>query len=93
MNTDQLIRLKLWFDIYSQSFKTGDIIVDHPVSLKMEHTKRVRENICTIGRSIELPEEQMRLAESIGLLHDICLLYTSDAADDFAVVLISVVGG
>lgn len=71
MNTDQLQRLTSWFDTYSQSYKTGDHLIDHPVILKIEHTKRVRENICRIGRSLDLSEKEMRLAESIGLLHDI----------------------
>jgi HD superfamily phosphohydrolase YqeK len=71
MNSDQLFCLKSWFDAYSQSYKTGDTVVDHPVALKIEHTRRVRHNICRIGRSIDLTRQQLHTAEAVGLLHDI----------------------
>jgi hypothetical protein len=45
--------------------------MDHPWVLKIEHTARVCDNICHLGRCIDLTDGQMRMAEVIGLFHDI----------------------
>lgn len=71
METNQLTRLKMWFDAYTRSFLTGDAIKDSPLVLKIEHTERVGRNICHLGRSIDLTEDRMRTAEAVGLLHDV----------------------
>ncbi|MBC2744491.1 MAG: HD domain-containing protein [Desulfosarcina sp.] len=71
MQIDQLSRLRAWFDTYTRSFLTGETVKDSPLVLKIEHTARVCDNICHLGRSIDLTDGQMRIAEAIGLFHDV----------------------
>ena len=71
MQTDQFNRLKRWFKTYTRSFLTGDASEDSPLTLKIDHTTRVQANIGVLGRSIDLPPDRLRLAETIGLLHDV----------------------
>ena len=71
MHIDQLIRLKTWFAAYTSSFLANEATADSPFVLKIDHTQRVCENICLLGRSIHLTDEQMCIAEAIGLLHDV----------------------
>ncbi|BBO66832.1 metal-dependent phosphohydrolase [Desulfosarcina alkanivorans] len=71
MRNDQLTHLKSWFADYARSFLTGEAAADSPLVLKIDHTARVCENICQLGRAIHLTRGQMRIAEAIGLLHDV----------------------
>lgn len=71
MQIDHLIRLKAWFETYTRSFLTGATAQDCPLVLKIEHTARVCDNIIHLGRSIDLTDRQLRLAETIGLFHDV----------------------
>jgi putative nucleotidyltransferase with HDIG domain len=71
MQINQLKRLKTWFDTYSQSFLTNDAAKDGPLVLKIKHTARVCDNICHLARSIELDANHLRIAEAVGLFHDI----------------------
>ncbi len=71
MQVDQLIRLKVWFADYSRSFLADEMTTDSPLVLKIDHTARVCENIRLLGRSIHLTDSQMRVAEAIGLFHDV----------------------
>lgn len=71
MQPDQVIRLKQWFESYTRSFMTGEGPIDSPLELKIAHTARVCDNICHLGRSIELTDGQLCLAETIGLFHDL----------------------
>jgi putative nucleotidyltransferase with HDIG domain len=63
--------LKEWFDSYARAFLTGNPQLDSPLTLKIEHTARVCENIRQLARTIGLGEEKVRLAEAIGLFHDV----------------------
>ena len=71
MQIDQLSRLKAWFETYTRTFLTGETGNDSPLVLKIEHTARVCDNICHLGRSINLVEEQLHTAQAVGLLHDV----------------------
>jgi len=71
MQTDQIMRLKAWFESYSQSFMTGKTSIDSPLELKIAHTARVCDNICQLGRAVDLTSGQLGMAETIGLFHDI----------------------
>ncbi|WP_319409821.1 HD domain-containing protein [uncultured Desulfosarcina sp.] len=71
MHNDQLIRLKTWFAEYTRSFLTNEATIDAPFVLKIDHTARVCENLCLLGKSIHLTDGQMRVAEAIGLFHDL----------------------
>lgn len=71
MQVDHFHRMKAWFDTYTRSFLTGEVLTDTPLLLKIEHTARVCENIRLLGRSIGLTDEKMCIAETIGLFHDL----------------------
>ena len=71
MQTDQVTRLKAWFETYTRSFLTGETPIDAPLELKIDHTARVCENICHLGRSVGLTNGQVCVAETIGLFHDL----------------------
>lgn len=71
MKPDHVMRLKAWFASYTQSFMTGKTPIDSPLELKIEHTARVCDNICQLGRSVDLTDGQMCVAETIGLFHDL----------------------
>ncbi|MCB2146236.1 MAG: HD domain-containing protein [Deltaproteobacteria bacterium] len=71
MRTDQLSRLKTWFNVYTRSFLTGETLSDSPMVLKIEHTARVCDNIRHLGRSVDLAGGQLCMAEAIGLFHDL----------------------
>lgn len=71
MQSDQFCRLKSWFDTYTRSYLTGNTVQDSPIVLKIDHTVRVCSNICLLARAIDLSDEHLRLAETIGLFHDL----------------------
>jgi hypothetical protein len=71
MQIEELTRLKTWFDTYARSFLTGDAELDNPLTVKIQHTARVCDNIVRLARSVGMPAGKLRLAEAIGLFHDI----------------------
>jgi putative nucleotidyltransferase with HDIG domain len=71
MQNVHLSDLKAWFNAYTRSFLTGDAQKDSAHQLKIDHTTRVCENIRLLARSIDLPENQMHIAETVALLHDV----------------------
>lgn len=64
-------KLKNWFDTYTHGFDSDDPMVQEGMDLKRDHTLRVCENILDIGRSLCLCSDDLHLAETIALLHDI----------------------
>jgi hypothetical protein len=71
MEPDFVWRLKAWFASYTRSFMTGKAPADSPLELKIEHTARVCDNMRQLGRSLDLTDGQLCLAEAIGLFHDL----------------------
>jgi len=63
--------LKKWFVSYVQRFDLGIEKWQQNITLKEQHSKRVSEEICRIGECLQLGEDELRLAEIIGLFHDI----------------------
>ncbi|MBM3132035.1 MAG: HD domain-containing protein, partial [Chloroflexi bacterium] len=70
MDTKTVESLKSWFDEYVTGFKSGDPAYDQSIVLKEEHTRRVCDEIMYIGKGLGLPENDLRLAQAIALLHD-----------------------
>ena len=62
---------KRWFDEYVAQFydKSGD--GPRPVRLKEQHTKRVCKEILFLGHELRLSEQDLLLAETIALFHDL----------------------
>jgi hypothetical protein len=71
MQMTHLKRLKAWFETYSKSFLTNNTAKDGPLLLKIEHTARVCKNIQRLARSIDLEDGDRRVAEAVGLFHDV----------------------
>jgi putative nucleotidyltransferase with HDIG domain len=71
MKNDSLQRLIAWFDRYTRSFLTNEAKFDGPLTLKIDHTARVRENIRQLARNLSLDNDDLRLAEAVALFHDI----------------------
>jgi len=71
LKLSELQQLKKWFSEYTKKFITGDNDFDINFYLKIAHTKRVCKEIVEIAKSINLAEEDLLLAELIGLFHDI----------------------
>jgi putative nucleotidyltransferase with HDIG domain len=63
--------LKEWFASYVETFRFEESEYQQNIDLKKGHTKRVYNEIIKIGRQLELPEEELNLAETIALLHDV----------------------
>ncbi len=63
--------LKAWFYDYVESFKESDPQHQANITLKIEHSLRVCEEIRYISTQIGLGAGELRLAEAIALLHDI----------------------
>ena len=71
MNQEDLKRLKIWFDEYVSGYCTDDSDYNYPFRLKKNHTKRVCENIILIGKAMNLSDDELMLAETMALFHDI----------------------
>ena len=71
MQSDLLSDLQSWFKAYTRSFLAGNPKKDSAHQLKIDHTARVCENIRLLASSIDLPEDQMPIAEAVALLHDV----------------------
>lgn len=71
MNRKDLICLKKWFTDYVAGYYTDDPDYNRAVKLKEEHSIRVCRDIIMLGRSLRLSEQEMILAETMALFHDI----------------------
>jgi len=71
MNQNDLIFFKREFSLYCKSFCSANSEDQRNIDLKEEHTRHVCENMIEIGRGLSLSQNQMMLAEAIGLFHDI----------------------
>ena len=71
MQSTDLEYFKEWFSGYVDKYFTGDPVYDQPVQLKQKHTERVCEEIMMLGRALNLPPQDMLLAETMALFHDV----------------------
>jgi HD domain-containing protein len=76
MKKEDLDKMKRWFERYVQKFKTDDSEQrgseqKKNVILKEVHTRRVCQEILSIGKDLGLGEEDLRLAELLALFHDV----------------------
>ena len=71
IDQDTFRELKAWFSAYVKSFQSENPAHQRNFDLKEDHTKRVCDEIREIGNSLALNEEDLRLAGTIALLHDI----------------------
>lgn len=71
MKSDDLKYFKTWFAHYVDAYYTDDPIYNQPIRLKRVHTERVCEEIVMLGQALNLPEEDILLAETMALFHDV----------------------
>ncbi len=71
MNQSQLDGFERWFDEYTNRFLGRDDYVDANLRYKQEHTVRVRAESVFLAEELALREDEARIAELIGLLHDV----------------------
>jgi hypothetical protein len=71
MNQDDLDFFKKWFSDYCKSFYSSDIRDQKNIALKEHHTFNVCKNIIKIAKELLLSDNQILLAETIALFHDI----------------------
>ncbi|MEW6446896.1 MAG: HD domain-containing protein [Bacillota bacterium] len=71
MDNKQYQAIRSWFVNYAKSFYESGAETRAAVRFKKEHTGRVCSNIVRIGRSIDLQDGDLLIAETIALLHDV----------------------
>lgn len=71
LQREHLREFKTWFKEYVKNFYSRDPKLQAGIKLKESHTQRVCENMVLIGQSLDLIEEDLYLAETIALFHDI----------------------
>jgi putative nucleotidyltransferase with HDIG domain len=71
MNTADLQRFKDWFEGYARSFLVGNEEDRLNITLKIEHTHRVRDLAAMIAREETADRTLALLAEAAGLFHDV----------------------
>jgi len=77
MTSDQVTYFHSWFSDYVSSFYTQgqDQEKDWAIRLKEEHSQRVRQEIIMISKALDLLEQDILIAEVLGLFHDIGRFY------------------
>lgn len=66
-----LNNLYLWFHCYYERFYSSDEEIMRMVKLKEDHSLRVAHNARELAKELQLPEQQLIMAEIAGLLHDL----------------------
>lgn len=66
-----LENLKQWFSGYVKSFYSTDPVVQQTIELKEKHSLRVCNEILNIGKKLILSDNNLRIAETMALFHDI----------------------
>jgi hypothetical protein len=71
MDINDLGNLRQWFSNYVAAYYTDDSRHNETVRLKEEHTERVCKEIVMLGGALNLPAQDMLLAEMMALFHDL----------------------
>ena len=71
MNSDDLTYFKTWFAGYVAAYYTDYPVHDQTIRLKQKHTERVCNEIVMLGQAMQFVEQDMLLAETIALFHDV----------------------
>ena len=71
LDTQEVNGLKEWFAEYVETFRSDNHEIQQNIELKKGHTKRVYNEILKIGAQLGLNSQEMNLAETIALFHDV----------------------
>lgn len=63
--------LKIWFTDFTSDYCAKHALYTENFNLKIEHTKRVQKEIVNICTSLNLNKNDMYIAETVALLHDV----------------------
>ncbi|MFW6129439.1 MAG: HD domain-containing protein [Candidatus Aminicenantaceae bacterium] len=63
--------MESWFENYVLRFKSPDQKYTQNIEIKKDHTYRVCEEIISLGKSLHLNKQDLDLAKTIALLHDV----------------------
>jgi len=71
MKAEHLASFKKWFSGYVATYYTHESQHNETIRLKEGHTKRVCNEIVMLGEALNLPAQDMLLAETMALFHDL----------------------
>ncbi|HMM23073.1 MAG TPA: HD domain-containing protein [Selenomonadales bacterium] len=71
MDLINLRKIQAWFDSYVSGYYTRDADVAPLIQLKEEHSRLVARHARELSGSLGLEEGEVRLAEALGLCHDV----------------------
>jgi len=71
LDEQQCRQIKSWFDGYVAGFYGEDRYTNANIKLKDRHSRRVRREMLGLADALGLTDGQKRLAQTIGLLHDV----------------------
>ena len=71
MNPEDFKQWIKWFKVYVSGYLTENPDDNHAIRLKEEHTYRVCGNITLLSRKLDLPPEDILLAKTMALFHDL----------------------
>lgn len=71
MQQAQLDELHHWFEKYVQTYNDIDEEGFRNILLKVEHTRKVCENMALLAAEEGLTPEEIRIADAVALLHDV----------------------
>lgn len=71
MDIEDLTRFKRWFSHYVAGYYTDDSPQNKTIRLKEEHTERVCKEMVMLGEALNLAAQDMLLAETMALFHDV----------------------
>ena len=71
MDSESLFFCRKWFEDYTGGIHSSDRETEANISLKIDHTNRVCENIKIIASSLGMIEGDLFLAQAIAILHDV----------------------
>jgi putative nucleotidyltransferase with HDIG domain len=71
INDDTVSGFRHWFISYTKSFQSPNPAIQHGFSIKKEHSLRVCKEILNLGSLLGLHPEELRIAETAALFHDI----------------------
>ena len=71
MDVDVLVHFKEWFSKYVAVYLKDDTVYNPTIRLKLDHTERVCKEIVVLGQGLSLSADELLLAETVALFHDI----------------------
>lgn len=87
MQANNFSEFELFFNTYVKRFDSQDQVIHKNIELKKDHTYRVLDHISTIGVSLNLNAQELLVAKTIALFHDLGRFYQFShykTFDDFA---------